>query len=239
MATPEPLNESRVERTQDIKETGRLEAFSDGVFAVAITLLVFNIPIPHSFPADQKDAWGYIGMLWPQYLAYVLSFVTILIMWSNHHLIFRLIQRTNQLFLMLNGLLLMSITFLNFPTGLLGASLQNASNGSGGAGVAAFIYNGTLIVISVLFNVLWRYATYKGRLLDSRADPALVATIHRQYRVGPFVYVVPFLLALPAYPLSIAIDIALAVYFALTGSIHRTPRRNPQYDPMEKPVTPR
>ena len=236
-AAPERATETHTERTErqeDIKETGRLEAFSDGVFAIAITLLILNIQVPGPLSPDLRAALGQFARLWPLYLAYVLSFVTILIMWANHHLVFRLISHTNQLFLMLNGLLLMSITFLNFPTALLADSLQH-----GGAEAGALIYNGTLIVISTLFNIVWRYAIYKGRLLDRNADRALVLTIDRQYRFGPVIYLIPFAAAFLTAGLSIGIDLALAVFFALTGSIHFVRKRNGDLESTETPALPR
>lgn len=233
MVTSEGADEAREERQEDTKETGRLEAFSDGVFAIAITLLVLNLPVSQPFPTGNA-AWVYLFKLWPQYLAYVLSFVTILIMWANHHLIFRLIRRTNQFFLMLNGLLLMCITFLNFPTGLLGTSLSH-----GDPAVAALIYNGTFVVIAVLFNILWRYAAHNGRLLDTHADPAMVQTIHRQYRFGPLFYLVAFVAAFFSAGLSIGIDLALAVYFAFSGTTYTLRKREDGREPAETPAIPR
>ncbi|HLZ23508.1 MAG TPA: TMEM175 family protein [Ktedonobacterales bacterium] len=230
MTAPERADATSAERQEDIKETGRLEAFSDGVFAIAITLLVLNIQVPAHLDSGWAKDWGQVKSLWPQYLAYVLSFVTILIMWVNHHLVFRLIHRTNQLFLMLNGLLLMCITFLNFPTALLAASLQH-----GNTTVATLTYNGTLIVISVFFNLVWRYATYHDRLLDAHADRALVRTIHRQYRLGPLYYGVPFVVALVSPALSIGLDLALAVYFSLTGVVRLTR----DTEPADAPLLPR
>ena len=215
--------EGRTEARDDIKETGRLEAFSDGVFAIAITLLVLNIQIP-SGPVSL----GSVRARWPEYLAYVLSFGTILIMWINHHLMFKVIQRTDQFFLVLNGLLLMLITFVNYPTALLAASLQR-----GGETVAALIYNGTFVITALLFNASWRYATHNGRLLSRHADSALVTTITRQYRFGPLLYAVAFVAAFASSGLSVAIDLALAVYFAFAGYARRARAS------AEMPITPR
>ncbi len=194
------------ERTEE-KETGRLEAFSDGVFAVAITLLIFQIPIPHGVSLLQQLA----GQL-PFYAAYVVSFLTILIMWVNHHAFFRLVHRTDRLFLILNGLLLMLITFVNYPTAVLAGYLLS-SDGH----IAAMLYSGTFVVIAIVYNRLWHYASANRRLLSKRADPMLVATITRQYRLGPLYYVIAFLLAIVSPPASLAINMLLAIYFAFTG----------------------
>jgi len=101
-------------------DTARVEAFSDGVFAIAITLLVLEIRVP---PVD-TTAHGHtlllaLGRLWPSYLGYALSFVTIGIMWANHHSIFRYIRRADRYFVLINVMFLMCISFLPFPTALL------------------------------------------------------------------------------------------------------------------------
>src|SRR5579863_7061046 len=103
----------------DIKETGRIEAFSDGVFAVAITLLVLDIQPPHSFPLDDSHLFQMLIGNWPIYLAFVGSFATIGIMWINHHRLFAHIKRTNTPLLLLNLFLLAVIVFIPFPTALL------------------------------------------------------------------------------------------------------------------------
>lgn len=195
------------ERNEE-KETGRLEAFSDGVFAVAITLLIFQIPAPKGDSLLQQ-----LGGQWPFYAAYVVSFLTILIMWVNHHALFRLIHRTDRLFLMLNGLLLMLITFVNYPTAVLAEYIQQQENGR----IAAMLYSGTFVITAILYNLLWRYASANHRLLSKRADSVLVATITKQYRFGPLYYLIAFLLAIVYAPASLAANMLLALYFVFTG----------------------
>lgn len=203
-------------RTEE-KETGRLEAFSDGVFAIAITLLILQIPLPHENQAT--PLLTQLGRQWALYLAYLVSFMTILIMWVNHHALFRLIHRTDQLFLMLNGLLLMVITFVNYPLAILAESLQAPYSRKLDTDqhTAALFYNGVFIVIAIIYNVLWRYASHKRRLLSRGADPLIVETITRQYRFGPLFYVASFLLAFVSVWGSLGLNLLLAVYFAFTG----------------------
>src|SRR5579884_3581999 len=115
----------------DEKETGRLEAFSDGVFAVAITLLVLNIRIPGSetFPATllpDTDLWRKLGEEWPTLAAYVTSFATIGVMWLNHHRLFIHIKRTDTVLMLLNLLLLLTIVFVPVPTALLAEYLVSS-----------------------------------------------------------------------------------------------------------------
>jgi uncharacterized membrane protein len=106
------------------KETGRLEAFSDGVFAVAITLLVLNIRIPGiDLPPgklpDDTNLWPALLNEWPMLAAYTTSFATIGVMWLNHHRLYVHIKRTNTVLMLLNLLLLLVIVFIPVPTALL------------------------------------------------------------------------------------------------------------------------
>lgn len=192
--------------TSDTHETGRLEAFSDGVFAIAITLLILQIDVPLHSEHLLRD----LLHRWPSFLAYALSFLVILIMWVNHHTVFRLISRIDRRFLILNGLLLMLITFLNYPTAIL-ADYLTSSN----AGTALALYNGTFVIVALTFSLLWRYAAREGRLLAPDVDPERVAMINRAYRLGPFIYLAAFLMAFVSVPLSLAIDFGLAFYFTV------------------------
>lgn len=108
--------------------TDRIEAFSDGVFAIAITLLTLEIKIPH-VPSDSDLVGSLLGM-WPAYLAYVLSFVMIGIYWANHHYIFKLFRKTDHALNLLNLLFLLFIAFLPLPTELLGNYLLDRTNQS-------------------------------------------------------------------------------------------------------------
>lgn len=205
------------------KETGRLEAFSDGVFAIAITLLILTIPVPSDVKPDKLPTA--IGDHWPAFLAYVLSFVTILIMWVNHHALFTMIRRSDHAFLMINGLLLMLVTFVNYPTALIAATLKEGLpggpsmlQGTFNQRTAAAMYSGAFVVTAILFNVLWRYARRDGRLLARDHDRALVESITRQYRFGPLFYAVALLFAFVSAPASILVNALLAVYFSFTGA---------------------
>ncbi len=222
------------EKRGEEKETGRLEAFSDGIFAVAITLLVLEIKLPTGTTALGKQVLAQ----WPSFLAYFISFVTILIMWINHHSIFRLVQRTDHTFMVINGLLMLLITFVNYPTAVLADAMQRVSPGNTAPVFAAAFYSATFVVISLAFQALWLYATYKRRLLSKRVDPALVATITRQYRFGPLFYLVAFALAFVGVWASVAVNGGLAVYFAFTGQMTQLPGRKTQKEPAAITGTP-
>jgi uncharacterized membrane protein len=212
-------------------DTKRLEAFSDGVFAVAITLLALNLRVPalsdlRAPHGHLRDIFAFMGSQWPSYLAFVTSFLFILVMWMNHHMLFRLIGRADNLLMILNGLLLLLVTIVPFITILLAnylqfnAALPVAENRRNQLEVAV-VYNGVYIVISIVFNALWRYASHNSRLLDEAAHPDHVRGVTDGYRWGALYYVVALLLALVSIPASLVLNIALAVYFALP----RTRRR--------------
>src|SRR5678816_4131518 len=143
-------------------QTERVEAFSDGVFAIAMTLLVFQIKVPgHEEVVAHGLARALID-LWPSYLAFLTSFVTILVIWVQHHWIFALVARNDHPFLYWNGLLLLCVTFVPFPTALLAEYLLDPQ-----ARVAANLYTGTFLAISLAFDALWRHASM--RLLSPHA----------------------------------------------------------------------
>ncbi len=195
----------------DLKGTGRIEAFSDGVFAVAITLLVLGLQPPHDL-LDEQALWNALLAQWPMLLAFVTSFATIGIMWVNHHRLFNLIKRSDNTLMMLNLLLLLVIVFIPFPTALVAQYITNPSQH-----LAALVYSGTNILLAVCFNLLWGYAAHENRLLDKRADPQAVRGITRQYLAGPLLYGITFGLAWVSVPASLAMIILLAVFFALPG----------------------
>lgn len=204
----------------DGRETGRVEAFSDGVFAIAMTLLVLGIKVPRPRELGDRGLAAALAGEWPDFLAYLTSFLTILVMWVNHHILFGHIRRVTPAFLFLNGLLLLLVTFVPFPTQLVAEFAGRPE-----ASVAARIYSGTFVVIAISFNVLWRYAASGGRLLATDADPTVVRSIARQYVVGPPAYFAAFLLASGWVDGSMGLCLLLAVYFAFTGSLSGLSRK--------------
>jgi uncharacterized membrane protein len=192
-------------------ETSRIEAFSDGMFAIAITLLILEVKVP--VPAEGRLAQGLLKQ-WPSYLAFVLSFVYIGVMWMNHHRMFTHIRRSNDTLLVLNLLLLLGVTAVPFPTAVLAANLGTADQKT-----AAVFYNAVFIFIAIFFNVLWRYAV-SHQLLDKNMSASAVS-ISRQYAVGPLMYIVCLALAFVDVRVSLGVNVALAVYFALPANMVR------------------
>ena len=200
----------------DGKQTGRIEAFSDGVFAIAITLLVLELkvpPVPELLTESTEG--GLIQALlhgWHHYLAFFLSFTSILVMWVNHHRIFSVVRRSDDSFLYWNGLLLMFITIVPFPTALIADYL-----GKGGEKTAAAIYSGMGLLIALAFTGLWRHAIGHGKLITKGFREREVEQLTQQYRYGPLAYLVAFLTSFFSAYLSIGICLALVVFFAFRG----------------------
>jgi uncharacterized membrane protein len=195
----------------ETKETNRLEAFSDGVFAIAITLLVLDIKVPHGEGAG--TLLSALAQQWPNYLAFLGSFLTILIMWASHHTIFAFIKRTSHSLLFVNGLLLMGVTLVPFPTALVAEYL-----GKPDQNIAAMIYCALFTLIALCYNLLWYIASYNLRLMDKRTDPKWVATISHRYRFGPTVYFIAVVVSYFSAIGGMLITIALALYFALPSN---------------------
>ncbi len=197
----------------DDKDTSRLEAFSDGVFAVAITLLVLTIKVDS--PAKLlDDAALRLELLrqWPMLLAFATSFFSIGIMWLNHHRLFKHIKHTDTGLLFINLVLLFIIVFVPIPTALLAEYFIHSDQH-----VAAILYSGTFLAMACCMNLLWRYASYRGRLLGKEPDPHAVMAISRQYMFGPLLYLIAFGLAWINTPASIIVNLLLALLFAAPG----------------------
>src|SRR5215216_7123877 len=155
-------------------DTTRLEAFSDGVIAIAITLLVLEIRVPEE--AESAEAlWAGLRDLWPAYLGYLISFATIGIMWANHHTIFRLISRTSHYLILTNLLFLLCLAFLPFPTALLTHTLGHADER-----VGIIVYSGAFLVTPLAYNLLWSYAAAHARDLMPGAPPQAIQSITRR-----------------------------------------------------------
>jgi len=206
-------------------DTGRIEAFSDGVFAIAITLLIIEIGVPHleGEPPGTTLPEALLR-LWPSFLAYVISFLQIGVIWANHHNRFRFIERSDHVLLFLNILFLMCVAFIPFPTALLAEYLDGTAAERETAGV---IYAGTLAVTAVFFTVLWLYAAVNRRLVNRNLEPHLLRTMTRRYLLGTVAYLLVFLLAFVNVAASLALIVALALLFVLPEPIDRPGKEGP------------
>jgi uncharacterized membrane protein len=191
----------------DEKETGRIEAFSDGVFAIAVTLLVLELKVPHlqDGGADGSLARALLAQ-WPSYVALVTSFLTILVMWANHHRIFQLVRRVDAPFLYANGLLLLVVTVVPFPTAVLAEYFRKP-----GATTAAAVYAGTFVLCGVAYRLVWRTAIAGRRLLRSDYSEERIQEIDRRYWLGVPGYLAATAGAFVSVDLTVGICLALLV----------------------------
>ena len=201
-----------MDQRPDSNETARLETFADGVMAIAITLLILEIAVPH-VGADESLARA-LADQWPSYAAYVVSFLTIGIIWVNHHHLFSVIGRTNNTFLILNVVFLMTIAALPWPTALVAAYIQEEA----GRAMATAVYGLTMTSIAVMFNAVWRYAARAHRLLLPNVDPGAVRKVSRSYLSGPITYLGATVIAFINPWVSLAIFAALALYWLVPGT---------------------
>jgi uncharacterized membrane protein len=186
----------------------RLEAFADGVFAIAATLLILNVTVSGAPLARE------LVQIWPSYAAYAVSFLTIGIIWVNHNTVMGQIGKVDRMFLFLNVLFLMFVAFIPFPTRLLAVYIN-----SSGASAAAVAFGVTLTVTAIWFNLLWRYAATGRRLLRHDADEALVEGIGRSYLPGPFIYFAATLVGFVSPLASAGLYAAIAIFYVLESSI--------------------
>jgi uncharacterized membrane protein len=191
---------------------GRLEAFADGVFAIAATLLILNVD--GQIPGDVTNLGASILHIWPSYLAYAVSFVTIGIMWVNHHTVMAQVGRTDRRFLFANIGLLMCIAFVPFPTRLVAEHIRGS-----GARDAALVYGFTMVATAIMFNVTWFYASARRRLLRPDADAAVVSGLSRRYLPGPWIYLGATLIAFLSPTASVVLFLAIAAFYVLESSI--------------------
>ena len=198
----------RDDSTVDTTETGRVEAFSDGVFAIAITLLIIEVHVPgHS----HSETLGHqLLRLWPSYLGYLTSFLTIGVMWINHHHVFSLISRVDRTMLLLNTTLLLMVAFVPFPTAVLAQFIE-----TDGARAAAVLYGATLTVTAINFFAWWRYASTNRRLIDAEVPDSVIDDVTRAYTPGTLLYGTAMALAFASPWASAALYLAIAVFYAL------------------------
>jgi uncharacterized membrane protein len=190
----------------------RLEAFSDGVFAIAITLLVLEIRVPQDV-ANPDDLVTALVDLWPSYLGYVISFITIGIMWANHHNLFGLVTTVSHGLMLANLLLLLAVGFVPFPTALLAATL-----GSPTGQIGVLTYAATFFGIAIAFNILWYEVRRGSGVLRSTVDQRTIDAVTRSYRLGPPGFLVAFAAALVNPALGMLVIIALVGLYLLPSS---------------------
>ncbi|MBV8694966.1 MAG: DUF1211 domain-containing protein [Chloroflexi bacterium] len=229
------MSESRENRPSPSLSTGRIEAFSDGVFAVAITLLVLNLQVPQiAASLVSSELIFKLSDLWPKLVTYALSFVIVGIYWVAHHNTFHCIKHSDRNLLWLNILLLLCIVFIPFPTALLGQyPLQR---------ISVVIYGGTLVITGLVLQLLWWYVT-ANHLLDNEINPHVVQLATRRNLMAPLIYLFAIGISFLSVQISLAFFVLVPVLYILPGRIdqHWTARdthraEEPELLMMETPV---
>lgn len=195
------------------KSTGRLEAFSDGVFAIAITLLVLELKVPHLAsgavePTPEALAESLVKQ-WPSYLSFVTSFFSILIMWMHHHTLFRLVRQTDATLLFANGLLLIMISVVPFPTAVVAEYFGTAASGA-----AVEFYCGAFVLVSIAFYLLL-LAALRKEVLAPDVPEKTIRRLRRNYGMGPPMYLLAGLCGLLSPLLSLLICTGLWILWAV------------------------
>jgi TMEM175 potassium channel family protein len=193
-------------------DTGRFETYSDGVFAIAATLLVLSFMVTTG--PDAPPLGHQLLHLWPSYLAYATSFLTIGIIWMNHHYCVETIARADRTLMFLNLMLLLTVAFLPFPTRLVADYLQKD-----GEQAAVYVYDATFVVMAVIYNVWWRYASNGRRLIAEAVPDSALRAINRAFAPGVPMYAIAFLVAIWSPLASVAINLAIAVFYLPSAAL--------------------
>ncbi|HWE68334.1 MAG TPA: TMEM175 family protein [Acidimicrobiales bacterium] len=197
----------------------RVEAFSDGVFAIAITLLVLTIAQPSHYENLGHD----LASRWPSFAAYAVSFAVIGIMWLNHHTIFNYLERIDRGLFYRNLILLMTIVFIPYPTGVFGEALRRGE----GARTAAIFYSATMAVNGYVWSLLWLHASMGRRLLKPDFPENQRGRATFMFTIGGFIYTIAIGVAYINPYACLAFHGALAVYYALDPISRRVARDRP------------
>ncbi len=191
--------------------TTRLEAFSDGVFAIAITLLIFGIKVPTVANHDAGELKRQLWALWPGYLSFAASFAIISVFWIGHHQMFQLISRSNRTLLWLNNAFLMCVAFIPFPTSLLGVYSEQR--------VAIIFYCAAINVTGVVFYGVWAYASGQARLIYSGTPSRVVKVAGWRILIGVVFYSVAIALTFVSLTASRILLLLIPLFYLLPSSI--------------------
>jgi uncharacterized membrane protein len=202
-------------------ETSRLETFADGVFAIAATLLILSVDARVGSPLGANLRHDLLAA-WPSYVAYIISFLTIGIIWANHHTIMDQIGRADRTFLMLTVGFLLVVAFIPLPTRLVAEFI-----GKDGARSATVIYGITLTLTAVMFNAIWFYAARGRRLLRDDADERAVRGISKTFVLGPWIYLAATVVAAIAPTVGAIVFMLFALFWVIESSFFGRDRSDP------------
>jgi len=195
------------------KETGRIEAFSDGVFSIAVTLLVLELHIPElsdgNTPTHLLNA---LKLEWPSYIAFAISFFSIFIIWVNHHKIFKQIYKRNTGLMFANGFILFLVSLVSYPTALLARFFLSDTKQ-----LSVTIYTGLFVLINLAFNFLWAEASRDKKLLRPGISDKAIRQLRNNYRYGFPTYLIAFMVSFFYPDLALAICVLLWIFWAISS----------------------
>ena len=212
------MTEETAGHVQEVRHLAvdRLAALTDGVFAIAITLLSLEVAVPIVEGAvGGEDLFEALIERWPSYVAYTVTFFLIGAYWINHHRMFNLLRGVDHKFLLLNIVFLMAIAIIPFPNALLAEYVQDAEL----RGVAAAVYGFAMVALAGMFNIVWWYAGSKGRLLKPECDLVAVRKVLKSYLVGPIFYGVAVAFSFFAPIVSLALYVLIPLGYFFEGAI--------------------
>ena len=199
-------------------EKARVEAFSDGVLAIAITLLVLELRVPDPDQLSHGLA-HYLSEQWSSYAAYLLSFIVIGIMWVNHHGLFARVVKVDRPLLLLNLHLLLWIAVLPFPTALVARYIRHGDD----ARVAMAVYSGVMFATSVAWILLWLWITHDDRLLHQDIDHRVARSTARRFGAGLVVYGATVVVSFLSPVLALVLHFLIAGYYVADQLAMRPP----------------
>jgi len=195
------------------KETGRIEAFSDGVFAIAITLLVLELHIPELKNGSTSSLLlQELKIQWPSYIAFLISFFSIFIVWVNHHKVFKQIYKRNTGVMFANGLILFLVSLVSFPSAILARFYL-----SGSKQLSVSIYTGMFVMVNLAFNLLWQQASNDKKLLRPGIDEAAIKELRNNYFYGFPTYLAAFFISFFYPDAALVICILLWIFWAISS----------------------
>lgn len=195
------------------KETGRIEAFSDGVFAIAITPLVLELHIPELKNGSTSALLlQELKIQWPSYIAFLISFFSIFIVWVNHHKVFKQIYKRNTGVMFANGLILFLVSLVSFPSAILARFYL-----SGSKQLSVSIYTGMFVMVNLAFNLLWQQASNDKKLLRPGIDEAAIKELRNNYFYGFPTYLAAFFISFFYPDAALVICILLWIFWAISS----------------------
>jgi uncharacterized membrane protein len=214
VATVRPVTAPLAQRETEtrLSPTGRVEAFSDGVMAIAITLLVLDLKLPG--PVAEGGLLDALLNRWPTYVAYVAAFLTIGIIWLNHRTLVDRIARFDARLHWLNLMLLFGVATLPFPTSLVAEYLQHGGND---AKVATAFYGLCATLMAVPWGFIWRHLADRPDLLEPGYDSAYARAEWKRGTIGLPVYAAAALVAFAWPVLSLLLYLGIAILYAVTS----------------------